>query len=187
MNENEFLSGNAHKDQKRGNNYFEILKRSTSLINWLFLAILLFAGINFSMLYVWYFGNVGNAVKGNFKNISNIDTLYEVIKNKNEIKNKNKNESVINDIKIHRLPRKDKSKIQIDSLFINDGFGKNILLSSYKDTTPTLDSARKRFLIYYFSNRLNNLQEMETRGMISTIPFLGLSLFNGDFLTQIPQ
>jgi hypothetical protein len=65
----------------RGKLYFEILKKATSNINWLFLTLIIFTGVNFFMLYRWHCGNIKFAIKREQTNIDkkNFDMFYQKV------------------------------------------------------------------------------------------------------------
>ncbi len=62
-------------EQKRGKQYFDILFRSTNGLNWLFLTLIIFTGVNMFLLYSWHFGNIKYAIKRETYNKTHIADL----------------------------------------------------------------------------------------------------------------
>ena len=143
-------------DSTRGANYFEIIKRSTSIINWLFLSILLFSGINFSMLYVWHFGNITDAISANNEDIRNFDKLYDKIKDKNGSKSFDN---------IEFLAWSDSGKKA--AVVINSHEFE--IKTTIKDTSKLKDSLNRAYIINYLEARINALNEIHNSGITSVM------------------
>ncbi len=53
-----------------GKSYLELLTRTSSTLNWLFLSILIFTGVNFALMYQDYFGALNSSIMAREENIS---------------------------------------------------------------------------------------------------------------------
>lgn len=65
--------------KERGKAYFDILSRSTAIFNWLFLTLIVFTGIIFSVFYKTHFGVIDYAISFHNFNLENFDSYYEMV------------------------------------------------------------------------------------------------------------
>lgn len=198
------------KESTRGRMYFDILFKSTSTLNWLFLTIIIFAGVNFFVLYTWHFGNLKYAIEREEVNLKKIDTLFF---NKYGFY---KNDS-INILKIH-LDTNENRFNRLHITAIKDVKNKNKVVSvvdfystrnysELKRMVDTLDSkSNKDSLLSYINNIQNESKKIdtitktfdalkaETQGYIDsynkmrnedwypTLPFIGISFYIVDYV-----